>query len=286
MKFHINTETGNPNKCVAKPGNCRFGSDDEHYGTKEDARAAYEAKMTGQVVSPISKLKVRKPTSASAIAANKAILEGLVKNQKDQKLRIGRTYHAGKKDTEEAIDILARHGNTKTIQEIFRSEGIDPTSYKLRRSDLPLTLIKAHALWVDTKTFADRPDNLLNPDARSTESTDEGRQDRYDRDIAAIVAAEGSAVDIKDDYYGWHDFNAKDEPIVAAFDLDEDHWNEFNGTFNEDDDSHSGYSMTVLTESGEFRKLRYEANIGEIMRQVEFREAVKTEVEKALRERN
>lgn len=44
-KYHINPETGNPNKCVAKPGNCRFGADTNHYGSKDEARAAYEFQM-------------------------------------------------------------------------------------------------------------------------------------------------------------------------------------------------------------------------------------------------
>lgn len=49
-KFHINPETGNPNKCVAKPGNCRFGSDTNHYGSKDEARQAYEERMSAQAV--------------------------------------------------------------------------------------------------------------------------------------------------------------------------------------------------------------------------------------------
>lgn len=47
-KYHINPETGNANKCFAKPGNCRFGSDDNHYGSKDEARSAYESSMAGQ----------------------------------------------------------------------------------------------------------------------------------------------------------------------------------------------------------------------------------------------
>jgi hypothetical protein len=46
-KYHINPETGNPNKCTAKPGNCRFGSDSNHYESKEIAREKYEEHMQG-----------------------------------------------------------------------------------------------------------------------------------------------------------------------------------------------------------------------------------------------
>jgi len=46
-RYHINPETGNPNKCSAKPGNCPFKA--EHYDTKEEARAAYENKQAGSL---------------------------------------------------------------------------------------------------------------------------------------------------------------------------------------------------------------------------------------------
>lgn len=40
-KFHINPSTGNPGRCFALK-KCRFGGDDEHYGSKELAALAYE----------------------------------------------------------------------------------------------------------------------------------------------------------------------------------------------------------------------------------------------------
>lgn len=48
MKYHINPETGNANQCVAKPGNCRFGSDTAHYETKQEAREAFEKSMVSE----------------------------------------------------------------------------------------------------------------------------------------------------------------------------------------------------------------------------------------------
>ena len=40
-KFHINPETGNPGKCRAM-FRCRFGGNEDHYATPEDARTAFE----------------------------------------------------------------------------------------------------------------------------------------------------------------------------------------------------------------------------------------------------
>lgn len=48
-KYHINPETGNPNLCRAKV-KCRFGLENEHYKTKEDAREAYELKSNESFV--------------------------------------------------------------------------------------------------------------------------------------------------------------------------------------------------------------------------------------------
>ncbi len=45
-KFHISPETGNPGACKAKESNCPFAGANEHWDTKEEARAAYESKMT------------------------------------------------------------------------------------------------------------------------------------------------------------------------------------------------------------------------------------------------
>jgi len=51
-RYHINPETGNPNKCSAQAGNCPFkseaGDEATHYSSKNEARAGYEQKMESQ----------------------------------------------------------------------------------------------------------------------------------------------------------------------------------------------------------------------------------------------
>ena len=49
-RYHINPETGRPNQCTAKV-QCRFGSDTQHFDSKEAARSGYEKQMEGQTVS-------------------------------------------------------------------------------------------------------------------------------------------------------------------------------------------------------------------------------------------
>lgn len=56
-KFHINPETGEAGECSAQTGNCPFGSDEEHYTSKEAARAAFEAQNTALPVPPLKSLR-------------------------------------------------------------------------------------------------------------------------------------------------------------------------------------------------------------------------------------
>jgi hypothetical protein len=42
--FHINPETGRPNRCP-DPLNCKFGGDDFHYASEHDAQVAWKARQ-------------------------------------------------------------------------------------------------------------------------------------------------------------------------------------------------------------------------------------------------
>lgn len=58
--FHIR-ENGEPGPCVAQPGNCRYGSAEEHYSTPEDARHAFEQKVKGSEISTLKRPRKVKP---------------------------------------------------------------------------------------------------------------------------------------------------------------------------------------------------------------------------------
>jgi hypothetical protein len=59
-KYHINPETGRPNQCTAKV-QCRFGSEAQHFDSKESARAGYEKQMERQTVSGVLKKTSKTP---------------------------------------------------------------------------------------------------------------------------------------------------------------------------------------------------------------------------------
>lgn len=48
-RFHINRKKGEIGACSAKPGNCPFGSQEEHYDSMVDAAQAYEKSMESQL---------------------------------------------------------------------------------------------------------------------------------------------------------------------------------------------------------------------------------------------
>lgn len=64
-RYHINPETGRPNQCTAKV-QCRFGSETQHFDSKESARAGYEKQMQGQTVSGSLKKTVEPPEHVPA----------------------------------------------------------------------------------------------------------------------------------------------------------------------------------------------------------------------------
>lgn len=53
--FHINA-AGEAGVCRAKHGGCPFGSQDEHYSNADDARSAFESKMSGETLQVHKKL--------------------------------------------------------------------------------------------------------------------------------------------------------------------------------------------------------------------------------------
>lgn len=69
-KYHINYETGRPNKCTATVRNCKYAVDGkmpEHYETKEEAKLAYER---SQYVNMFKTVKKKTPTEQKMESAD------------------------------------------------------------------------------------------------------------------------------------------------------------------------------------------------------------------------
>lgn len=62
-KFHIR-DNGEPGRCVAEPGHCKYGAEEEHHGSPSDAREAYEQRQGGSSVATLT--KTAKSTKSAA----------------------------------------------------------------------------------------------------------------------------------------------------------------------------------------------------------------------------
>lgn len=58
-KYHISPSTGRPNLCQATKKACPLGGEDDHYSSKDEARAAYEQKQGSQVTPAVKKRRKR-----------------------------------------------------------------------------------------------------------------------------------------------------------------------------------------------------------------------------------
>lgn len=66
-KYHISPTTGNPNRCYADKRPCPLGGEQEHYPTKEAAKAAFEAKHAGETVAKSVSKGLSKQEKLSAL---------------------------------------------------------------------------------------------------------------------------------------------------------------------------------------------------------------------------
>lgn len=64
--YHINPESGEPKRCVARPGNCRYGADANHYDSKDSARLAYEKSQSVSDALDLSRFGIERPLHPEA----------------------------------------------------------------------------------------------------------------------------------------------------------------------------------------------------------------------------
>lgn len=74
MRYHINPETGAAGACRATARPCPYLAAGEHFGTAEEARAAYEAIMAGQQPPPLSWLLSKPGEPYARVGALQAVL--------------------------------------------------------------------------------------------------------------------------------------------------------------------------------------------------------------------
>lgn len=126
-KYHISPSTGRPNRCYASVKPCPIGGAEEHYTSKEAARAAYENKMQAKTLATA----ISKKTSPTASQAEVDELAKKVDAQLDnpfeqqgktkkEQLQIDSAIIMGQfiqlnKDKKEVLENAEKNGFDKTL---------------------------------------------------------------------------------------------------------------------------------------------------------------------------
>lgn len=210
-----------------------------------------------------------KELSASAVKANTAALEDLFLNTNLDMQWLDNSYSAREDQmVDVAIAALARYGNAVLLADVFEAEEMDHGNNWDARQMRAMTEI--YAIWVDKEAIVSREDNLLNEPDMSTPHW----KAMFNHELAKLLVAKGKLMGHHRSTYGWEEFNErygekkKILDAVAVFNVKEDHWGEFSGTFVTDDDSHTGFTAHVMYANGTFRDVRYEASLGDIMKEL------------------
>lgn len=115
----------------------------------------------------------------------------------------------------------------------------------------------------------DSRENLL------TKPAEKSSYKPYDTALASYAAANGTPVrDDTDGYYGWSDYDMKEHidkdcEVTEVYSVREDYWQEFNGTFNEEDDHVHGLEAEAECNCGRFKgKLRVSGSVTDMIKDI------------------
>lgn len=182
--------------------------------------------------------------------------------------------YMGYVNVDEVIEIFSQLENRgMTLPEVYKEfDKADVFDYEPgynSDSDRPLmfTIEKFYQAWVDIDAVRNRSDNVLNADASSNDW-----KVGFHKAVAEMLVKKGQIARLVPSYYGWADYDlilgkSAGKPI-AVFNVKEDYWHEFNGTFNTDDDSVTGLTAHVVFDSGYSRDIRAEKTLSEFMKEL------------------
>lgn len=88
-KFHINPESGEPGECSAKPGNCPFGDDSDHYASLAQARGAFEELMSSRAMIALERKRLPADILVSVLDGEKDVLVEAEPEQLERELEPG-----------------------------------------------------------------------------------------------------------------------------------------------------------------------------------------------------
>lgn len=161
-----------------------------------------------------------------------------------------------------AIATLAQYGPYAVLQDIIDGEELD-SSYSDRWTIRFLEQL--HTSWFQSAELIAGAANMLN-----TPASGSVWQLHYKHALAHAVVQHGSFMSMNASYYGWQDYelNVEKPKVLAVLNVQEDQWGEFEGTFVTSEDEHTGFTAVVILEGNRCRKMRWETNISEAVREL------------------
>lgn len=167
------------------------------------------------------------------------------------------------KQLDEILAILSTHETDEDMFSVLKAEELDYESSLDSAEVKLLTLLIPHYYDGDpAETYRER--NLL----RLTSGGGSWKA-HYQHALALLLANEGKIVRPGDSYYGWEDYNSSNSSeIVAIISAESTKWNEFNGTFAQEEDWHVGIEGEAIYRDGTYRKLRVEGDLAELISRI------------------
>lgn len=158
-----------------------------------------------------------------------------------------------------AVHILAKYERDTPLHEVFSAEYFNETAER----DLVHYLRSLHKEWYDPESFINSERNLLA----------EYTSDPFNRALAQLVVRRGEPMGIgRVSAFAWQDEYMNERlAVVGVYSVDEDRWEEFNGTFDDEDESWSstsGATAWVLYENGMTGKYRAQGDLTTMVKEL------------------
>ena len=258
MKYHISDKTGKPEKCSADKKPCPVSNSSEHYDSLEKANIAVESKYSAEnnVFNSKNKNESNNIDSVEEDKLNFTI--SIIDKIMDK------TYHyPSEEDIINVCEEVYEHvGSSKTYSELFNSI---EDFYWTNGEAVALKKMYPHVIDVDK--VINREDNLLNvkPDI------DIHWSDSMEADIGKRIAEKKQYITLgSNSYYGlssWEPDEYHGE-LVGIFNVKENSWEEFQGTFYEGDETKVGFEAELVYEDGYSVIGRMETGFGDMINSI------------------
>lgn len=173
-----------------------------------------------------------------------------------------RYYQKNEKSPE--IDVIVYELSSLDTNILTFGEIVDKMEMDLEYDPAYLAVLDSiYPYWVDYEALKNREDNILNW------TSSDNWELNYKVSLAQYLIENGVVVMHGASIYLWKDYplSQSDKHIVGVYNIQEDSWGEFLGTFV-DNEQKTGYIADVLFSDGTSRIVRVEGSLGSMLNNI------------------